>query len=246
MSPSLSPKERKIIHAQAGVLGLSHESVGKKAKRHIVVGKPEGFGMQSGDASVIEVLSLSHFGRYIGLTGPAVDRVGAKATALGISAGLFSSSAANARLKRDGANYHITLLSKPEAAGAASAVAAAQGGGNPMGSVLSTLSGRREPTDLNGDYADPILEEHEEMMADPDTAFVDNWVALGIGSVSDGPNTTWYAVLEWESGNAALARLGLPPKDFHITLAFEKKDVHGVGKGVDTMVMEVDREDLML
>ena len=37
--------------------------------------------------------------------------------------------------------------------------------------------------------------------------------------------------VDWPSGAALRAALGLPPTDFHITLGFFPADVHGVPKG---------------
>lgn len=58
----------------------------------------------------------------------------------------------------------------------------------------------------------------------------------GIGSVSNGENTAYYAVVSSPELKKTSNDLGLPNQDFHITLAFDGADVHGVSKGPETMI----------
>lgn len=59
----------------------------------------------------------------------------------------------------------------------------------------------------------------------------------GVGRAVDGPNEAWFVVCgsplldRWREENS------LPPKDFHITLGFEPKDVHTKPKGAETIVV---------
>jgi SAM-dependent methyltransferase len=66
--------------------------------------------------------------------------------------------------------------------------------------------------------------------------------AVGVGRVvdpADDANDAYYVVVEWPAGAAARAKLGLPPHDFHITLGFRKRDVHGIRKDCDTLISDL-------
>lgn len=58
----------------------------------------------------------------------------------------------------------------------------------------------------------------------------------GIGSVSNGENTAYYAVVSSPELKKTSNDLGLPNQDFHITLAFDGAGAHGVSKGPETMI----------
>lgn len=62
----------------------------------------------------------------------------------------------------------------------------------------------------------------------------------GLGRGLEGENDTYYIVTSSEHGAALRHTLGLPPRDFHITLGFSSKDIHGVRKGMSSLVL--DRE----
>jgi hypothetical protein len=52
---------------------------------------------------------------------------------------------------------------------------------------------------------------------------VDDWQDVGLGRLTEGEaNEVFFRVVRWESGQKARAAMGLPPKDFHITVGFKK------------------------
>lgn len=59
----------------------------------------------------------------------------------------------------------------------------------------------------------------------------------GIGKVNDGVNEAWFIVCESEGLDEYRTELGLPKKDFHVTLGFLNKDVHSMSKGLETLVV---------
>lgn len=62
---------------------------------------------------------------------------------------------------------------------------------------------------------------------------------VGVGRVvddKDHSNDVYFCVIDWPAANAARIRLGLTQHDFHITLGFAKKDVHGVQKDRSTLI----------
>lgn len=64
----------------------------------------------------------------------------------------------------------------------------------------------------------------------------------GIGTAIDDKkgNQAWFIVSECESLQEILKNLDFPPKDFHITLAFNKKDVFSQPKGKSSIIYNVD------
>lgn len=65
----------------------------------------------------------------------------------------------------------------------------------------------------------------------------------GIGKAQKDENTAHFLILENAELNQLRAKYDLKPHDFHMTLAFNEKDVHGVPKNKETCVYTV--EDIM-
>lgn len=59
----------------------------------------------------------------------------------------------------------------------------------------------------------------------------------GIGTISEGENETWFVTAECEEMDKNRAELGLPPKDYHVTLGFLHKDVFSKFKNINTVVI---------
>jgi hypothetical protein len=65
-----------------------------------------------------------------------------------------------------------------------------------------------------------------------------DWVDLGLGRAVDPAtgNTVLFKVLQWPAANAVRHALGLPPQHFHITVAFQRYDMHGITKDHTTLI----------
>jgi len=61
----------------------------------------------------------------------------------------------------------------------------------------------------------------------------DKIIIVGLGQVK---NQVYYYVVLWPAGNAFREKLGLKPKNFHITVGFKESDIHGVDKGLTTLI----------
>ncbi len=57
----------------------------------------------------------------------------------------------------------------------------------------------------------------------------------GIGKAINNNNEAHFIVVKSDFLDLFRDGFNLTPKDFHITLGFDKKDVHGVSKGVDSI-----------
>jgi len=58
----------------------------------------------------------------------------------------------------------------------------------------------------------------------------------GLGRVSQGSNTAYFVVASSSDGQFLRQNMLLGNKDFHVTLGFDSKDVHGVDKGKLTLI----------
>ena len=52
----------------------------------------------------------------------------------------------------------------------------------------------------------------------------------GIGQAVDGEKEAWFVIVKSDEMNDYRNELGLPPKDFHITIGFKNADVHTMPK----------------
>lgn len=59
---------------------------------------------------------------------------------------------------------------------------------------------------------------------------------VGVGTISNETNTAWYVVCRSPKADEWRSSQGLGPKDFHITLGFEPKDVYDKFKGEETLI----------
>ncbi|KAF0973492.1 hypothetical protein FDP41_008196 [Naegleria fowleri] len=59
---------------------------------------------------------------------------------------------------------------------------------------------------------------------------------LGIGRQAKGSDETLFLVVEWPSANSFLQKVNATTRDFHITLGFKDKDIHGVAKNYTTLL----------
>jgi hypothetical protein len=59
---------------------------------------------------------------------------------------------------------------------------------------------------------------------------------VGIGKVEDQDDVAYFVVVDWESANTYRLELGLPKKDFHITLGYKLNDIHSKVKDRSTLL----------
>ena len=60
---------------------------------------------------------------------------------------------------------------------------------------------------------------------------------LGVGRASDRNSEAWFIVCRSEAIEQWRRENGLPPKDLHVTLGFDPKDVHSTAKDKSTLVV---------
>lgn len=59
---------------------------------------------------------------------------------------------------------------------------------------------------------------------------------VGLGKVTKADNEAYFKVLQWDSANAFRTNVGLPAKDFHITVGFKTADIHDVKKDTTALL----------
>lgn len=128
------------------------------------------------------------------------------------------------RQERDGDAFHVTLFTKADLQVAADRLR------DPESDLVAYLQAKGvalpDPDD-HCSVAQSLLNAHPCPLS---------WVDVGTGRASEDGAEATFRVLLWPAGAAARKAAGLAPQDFHITLGFQKHDVHGKCKGLDSLV----------
>lgn len=191
--PASGRRRRKVVHAVADMLGLTHESVGKGVDRVVVVRRTPHWPV--------------YFESYIGISGPRVVDICDSLSRV------IPKAYVERRVALRGVPVHLTLVGPLE---------------------ISQL-----PEKYKKDRVSCAREAFEALKG---TSFQ----ILGVGRVIDikpvvigaednGNNETMFAVVLWPEAQKWRRSLGLGDKDFHITLGFQKSDIHNVPKDASTI-----------
>jgi hypothetical protein len=121
-------------------------------------------------------------------------------------------------MSRDNNEHHITLLIKGE-----------------FKTVVEKIKQHK-------DYSSIVTEKCKENASDLDVlmnvlkeVIEDDWVDIGLGKIVKGEEETYFKVIEWNSAQNFLNELDIK-RDFHITVGFKNKDIHGVSKDSNTLI----------
>lgn len=134
------------------------------------------------------------------------------------------------RRKRDvgdgEARFHITFLTGPDLQRAAAFVK--------EGCESGKLQWPENVEMPDGDDLDTVARAAAGLVLSHATGL--SWVPIGEGRASHGNDEASFLVVSWPAGDAARSLLGLDVQPFHITLGFKMHDVHGRGKGCESLV----------
>lgn len=197
--PNLSAAERAIAHRVADDLGLEHVSKGEGAKRYLFLKKKE--RGEDGAASASEDTLM--WKGYVGLQGPTVDYYASQYLSR------VDPDWQAMRRDRDGAEHHITLVSRAELEGLA----------------LATTGAKK----VDKSFVSDLL---WQFVCD----VKNDWAVVGFGGISQVDTQVRYVVVDWPSANLWRQSVGLNKAHFHITLGFSKCDVHDVPKDKSTLM----------
>ena len=186
------------------------------------------------------------------LAGADIDLVGNLATEAALKENQLTQTCKRNRITRDGIHHHITLLSTKEIGElvkkAASDCVDADAFrdmievGNPLERNNSETNGiEMSNKTFKKHYREKVLRFCESFLHDRMTRSQD-WFILGIGRHCEpqlgelGNEYCVFLVCSYPRATALRKKLGLPPKDFHITLGFNQRDLHGCSKGVASLL----------
>jgi hypothetical protein len=132
------------------------------------------------------------------------------------------------RQQRDGDHFHVTFLTKPDLqmladnlrSDCSETEEALQAAGVPMPDPDDTAALARAAIALLATRGPSRL----------------MWLDVGAGRAKDDNGEAAFRVLLWPAAAAVRRMLGLAPQDFHISLGFQKQDVHGKSKGLSSLV----------
>ncbi|KAL6056177.1 DNA-binding protein SMUBP-2 [Balamuthia mandrillaris] len=220
--PSLNSKERAVAHSIAGKLGLEHSSAGFGRNRHITLKKPASSFFSHTDEGLVieETLELR---AYLGLSGPLISATARQ------DQDIVSQAYRSNRERRDGRDYHITLLTKAE-----------------LQLLFQQQSQGNETDSSSSSFASSFSEFKTRMLDRAEQEVEDDWQDVGLGRVQASGkkdnNEVYFRVLDWPSGARFREALGLQEKDFHITVGFRHQDIHHVRKDRFTLVKPEDSQ----
>lgn len=163
---------------------------------------------------------------YIGLFGDTVNKNGMKKVKENVPNQYVQN-----RIQRDrGSNQHITIFIKPEMKKALKFIEKNKkniGGKNKeAGKIIDQI----------GTSPKKMFNLFLQLSA---TCLKNDWKPLGIGKAVQGEDEVYYMVVDWPSAVELRTLLGMPEKDFHITIGFKKKDLHNVSKNEKTIVVKI-------
>lgn len=207
-------RRRKVVHAVAESMGLWHRSYGRGTNRSVLVRRTPHWPF--------------FLDTYIGLGGPIIEA---------ISATFLSKVPAHLvdrRVLVRGHPHHITIVSPVEYSCLDSQYR------TDRASCLELVSQQLLGTSLKvmglgrvQRSAKPsILVSWHEQAVDENANYYSK----------DAKHEAFFVVIEWPEAQRLRSQMGLPVKDFHITLGFTEKDIHNCRKDLSTLIYPVANE----
>jgi len=127
----------------------------------------------------------------------------------------------NNRINRDGPTSHMTLIGPKELR-------------DLVASKFKSMTEEEKQGQLR-----KIVEKNieQQILSTINSMFLADWKVEGLGKAEKEDNVAYFMVVSWKTGNLIREQLGLPPRDFHVTVGFgDAGDIHGVNKGVTSLV----------
>lgn len=240
--PADLPKSsRRAIHEVASLVGISSSSAGKGTERQLTLSKLVLTTSPGMRAAVLEKLAYIRFS-FIGLQSSWIETVATRP----IVRKTVPLELIKAQQQRDGENeHHITLITKQELVELFNLEHAEH-------KVNKSCRNRKHELQT---FIQNLLFQCEERLSN-------DWRIVGLGRAAENlsqvqpsqqqhaptghcqvsdenveqENEAFFWVISWPGGQAFRSSLGLPPKDFHITLGFRFSDIHSVYKDESTLL----------
>ena len=181
------------------------------------------------------------------LAGEDIDFVANRAVEASLDEGILSQACVTNRVTRDGTHYHMTLLSVKEIRDLVTQLAS----DSENNAAFRDMLDKGDAVETNTE-AGPIERSKRQLRRQllgfcetflkDRTTRAQDWFVLGIGRkderglVEGERNSCVFLVCSYPRGAVLRRKLGLTPKDFHITLGFNQQDIHGCSKGVQSLL----------
>mmetsp|Transcript_4416 Transcript_4416/g.10612 ORF Transcript_4416/g.10612 Transcript_4416/m.10612 type:complete len:1152 (-) Transcript_4416:225-3680(-) len=185
------------------------------------------------------------------LAGTDIDFVGIVAADAALKDWHLSQDCVANRIVRDGVHQHMTLLSRNEISYLVEKVASDGDSATALYIMLeddeltepknNTMDNEMNKKTRNMHLRVKVMRFCELFLEDRTTRTQD-WFIHGIGRQGElqfgegEKNWCFFLVCSYPRAAALRKKLGLAPKDFHITLGFNERDIHACSKGVNTLL----------
>lgn len=212
----LGARRRKVVHAVAESLGLYHKSVGRGARRVVLVQKSIWWPL--------------YFDTYIALGGPALDSF----------CNPLLSQVPNACLQRRivlrGSPMHLTIVGPDEIRSLPHHLRTDRQAC--LRFVHTRLLGTTfETPGVGCARARPKLKKANTGLASKGGRILDI-IPIANDVEKDELDETYFLVINWPEVQQLRNELGLPHRDLHITLGFTNKDLHTVVKDSSSLIYQ--------
>ena len=124
------------------------------------------------------------------------------------------------RVARDGEEAHMTVINSKE-----------------LSTIVKEIKERnKEENKYNGTTKEIESAIKKDILHKAKQNFDSNLENKGLGKASKDNSEAYFMVISWDAGNNIRKEFGLDPKDFHITVGFNPSDVHGMSKGISSLI----------
>ena len=177
------------------------------------------------------------------LVGEGINSVADVATAAAKTQGYFPQAFVANLARRDGLDHHMTLLSVKEIRDLVNQLISGSEDTTEIRNLLDRSNTEVAETNLKQDSKRVLRQRWRERLIRFCSSFLNDrttrsqdWFVLGLGRERDAGITCFFLVCLYPRAAALRKKLGLPPKDFHITLGFSERDIHDCSKGVQSLL----------
>eukprot|EP01100_Stratorugosa_tubuloviscum_P007280 TRINITY_DN3046_c1_g1_i2.p1 TRINITY_DN3046_c1_g1~~TRINITY_DN3046_c1_g1_i2.p1 ORF type:complete len:206 (+),score=66.32 TRINITY_DN3046_c1_g1_i2:108-725(+) len=198
--------------------GLAHSSTGPKSARQLTLTK------QNLNEIIINeqngVWELLRVSKYICLLGIAVNVTALQPCQINIPQSYIAN-----RIRRDGTENHITLITS-----------------NELTQLIQNFNNTNN-NDNNSQRVTLSTTEITNLIFDSfKNNIIDDWIDLGLGyaktlnSKGEIENEAFFRIIDWPSAQRCREMFGLALAQFHITIGFKKFDIHNCDKTINSKI----------
>lgn len=214
LSAGAGKRRRKVVHAVAESMGLWHRSDGKGIQRSVTVQRTPYWPL--------------FFDRYVGIGGPIIETISEHFI------NRVPEALVSRRVLLRGRLQHMTIISPPDMKKLDPQY------GKGKSALLALIKMRLLGSNL-------CVLGLGRVDSSTERTTLTSWDGQEIKTSLDFPangglQESYFVVVKWPQAQQLRNELGLPPKDFHITLGFTTRDIHEHRKDHNTIFYHDKRE----